>query len=79
MPPLWEFRFMLPIARRTASAAYTSRLSLVGVRISRCRPLAGRTDQIKLCRLSTSYSQPSLAARSALVQPSREGLAVWAH
>src|ERR1051326_72831 len=76
MPPLWESRFMLPTARRTDNAAYTSRLSLVGLLTSRCRRLAGRTAQIKPCRLSTYCFQLSLAERSALVQPSRDGLAV---
>ena len=40
-------------------------LSLVGARTSRCRPLAGRIAPIKLSRLSTSYSQRSLAVKSA--------------
>ena len=51
---------MLPTARRTGSDAYTSRLSLAGLPTSRCRPLAGRTDLIKLCRLSTYCFQLSL-------------------
>src|SRR5881392_2620920 len=79
MRPLPEYRFTLQTVKKTGSAAYTSLLNLVGVRTSRCRPLAVRTDQIKQCRLNTSCFQPSLAARSGLVQPLPEGLAVLAH
>src|SRR5258708_16039512 len=79
MRPLLEYRFTLQTARKTGSAAYTSHLNLVGVRTSRCRPLDVRTDPIKQCRLNTSCSQPSLAARSGLAQPSLADLAVLAH
>src|SRR5258705_2864745 len=74
-----EFRFTLPIEPRIASAVYISRLNLVGVQISKCRPLAVHTDQIKLYRPSMSYFQPSLAGRSGLVPRSRVGLAVLEH
>src|SRR5207247_8653921 len=52
-----EIRFTPPTAPRTASAASTSHLSLAGLPISKCRLLAGHTDQIKPCRLSTSCFQ----------------------
>ena len=68
-----EKRFSSTIARRLGSLGAltkgdrgaadsgesTSRLSLVGVPISRCRPLAAHIEAIKPCRLSTSYCQLS--------------------
>src|SRR5437016_4353831 len=79
MRPQLEYRSMLQTVRKTGSAACTSRLSLVGVQTSKCRHLAGRTDQIRLCHPNTSCFQPSLAERSALVQLSPADLAVLAH
>src|ERR1700720_1721373 len=78
MRPLLEYRFTLQTVRKTGSAAYTLRLNLVGVRTSRCRRLAGRTDQIKQCRPNTFCFQLSLAGRNGLAPPSPAGLAVLA-
>src|ERR1044072_3503373 len=74
-----ESRFTLPIAPTIASAEYISRLSLVGVQISKCRPLAVHTGQIRQYRQNTFCFQPNLAARSVLAPPSRVGLAVLEH